>query len=294
MLGRRKILLSAIATGGLLAGSLALPATSATAATTWNHVCQGSIKKPGHAPAMNLNLTVRGVCFVDRGPTTVAASVIVTRGSVLLAAFGRHDSHLVVSGNILVRKGATLILGCEAAHFACIDDPHQKKPTLNSRSTVDGSLIATGALGVVVHLSRIGHDVLELGGGGGLTCQPHGAFAQFQSPVYSDYEDNWIGGRITVRHLRSCWFGALRNWIGVTGTFSSNRMADPDAMEVNTNTVIRNLVCWRNHPKVQFGDSHGKPNRVGLHAYFQCGFHRLVPNPAGQHKHFEHISVHLH
>src|SRR6266568_3600448 len=75
---------------------------------------------------------------------------------------------------------------------------------------------------------------------------------------------------------------------------SRNKMKDPDEMEVVTNIVRQDLTCWRNSPKVQFGDSHGHPNRVGLHAFFECGFHRIIPNPSGQHVHFAHVSVHLH
>jgi hypothetical protein len=295
MLRHRKNLAAVIAAAGTALGMLALgPVTTASAAPAWTHVCQGSLKHPGHLTSPNLDVIVRGVCFADRGPVTVARNVIITRGSTLVAAFARHNSHLVVSGNIFVHKGGTLLLGCLPHIFTCLDDPHQKKPTLSSRSIVDGSLIATDALGVVVHNSWFGHNIRELGGGGGLTCKPHGPFAHFGSPVYSDYENNHIAGSIQVRHLRSCWMGALRNWIGVSGTFSRNKMADPDAMEVNTNVVVKDLVCWRNTPKVQFGDSQGKPNRVGLHAFFECNFRRLVPNPAGQTKHLDHISVHLH
>lgn len=242
---------------------------------------------------LNLNVIVHGLCLVNHGPVNVAHDVIVLPGSTLVAAFGQHGSQLVVSGNILVRHGGTLILGCEPKRFTCIDDPHPKRPTLSSHGWVGGSIIAGGALGVVVHNTWIGHNVIEIGGGGGLSCKPSGPFAAFHSPPYSSYEDNWIGGSLWVKDLRSCWLGVLRNWIGVNATVSRNLMADPDAMEVVSNVVHKDLICWRNHPKVQYGDSRGTPNRVGLHAFFQCGFHRLVPNPAGQKKHFSHISVHL-
>jgi hypothetical protein len=295
MLRRHRGLAAAIATAGTLFGLLAIgPATSAVAAPTWTHVCQGTVSKPGHVPAANLNIVVRGVCFINRGPVFAARNVIVTPHSALIASFGRHDSRLVVAGSIFVDAGGTLLLGCEPKHFACIDDPHPKRPTISSHSSVGGSLIALGALGVVVHNSSFRHNVLELGGGGGFSCTPKGPFAAFKSPVYSDYEDNWIGGSILVKHLTSCWLGVLRNWVGVSATVSSNKMADPDAMEILTNVVHKDLTCWRNMPKAQYGDSHGMPNRVGLHAFFECSFKRVVPNPAGQHKHFSHISVHLH
>jgi hypothetical protein len=295
MLRRHRGLAAAIATAGTLLGLLAIgPVTSADAAPTWTHVCQGTIKNPGHVPAANLNIIVRGVCFINRGPVFAARNVIVTRHSTLVAAFARHGSRLVVNGNVLVGPGATVLLGCNPREFACLDDPHPKKPTLTSRDSVGGSLFAIGALGVVVHSTRFGHNVVQLGGGGGRTCKPSGPFAAFHSPVYSTYESSWIGGSILMKHLRSCWVGVIGNWVGGSATVSANKMADPDAMEVVTNVVHKDLTCWRNSPKVQFGDSRGMPNRVGLHAFLECSFKRLVPNPAGQHKHFEHISVHLH
>jgi hypothetical protein len=144
-----------------------------------------------------------------------------------------------------------------------------------------------------VHNSWFGRNIVQLGGGGGLTCKPQGVFKHFHSPVYSDYEDSWIGGSLVVKHLHSCWLGVIRNWIGHSAVVSHNKMKDPDANEVVTNVVHQNLICFGNRPKVQFGDSHGKPNRVGGHALGECSFRRLVPNPAGQHHHFSHISVRL-
>ncbi len=196
--------------------------------------------------------------------------------------------------NIFVKPGGTLILGCEAAHSPCLDDPHPKRPSLNSHSTVFGSIVGNHALGIVVHNSSIEHSIDQSRGGGGTTCKPRGVFKHLHSPAFSDYEDSFIRGTLVVRHLHTCWLGVIRNFVASSVTVSSNRMADPDATEIVTNIVLRNLICFNNKPKAQFGDSHGRPNRVGRHALFECSFHRLVPNPAGQHHHFEHISIHLH
>ncbi len=296
MLRRYKGAPAVLAAAGTLLGMVALgPASAAVAAPTWrNHVCHGNFRHPGELIGLNLNVTVRGLCLVQRGPVAVSGNVIVTRGSTLIADFARHNSHLNIRGNMVVHKGGTLVLGCEPKHFPCADDPNKKHPTLSSRSTIRGSLIAWDALGIVVHNSWIGHDVRQLGGGGGLTCKPHGSFAHVHSPVYSDYEDNWIGGSLWLKYLHTCYIGVIRNWVGVSATVSKNRAGDPDAMEVVTNVVHKDLICYRNMPKVQFGDSRGMPNRVGLHAFFECRFHRILPNPSNQHQHFSHISVHLH
>jgi hypothetical protein len=299
MLRRHKRLSAAVATAATLLGGLAVgpavTASAAPAAPTWStHICHGTFSNPGRLKGVYWDVIVHGVCIVRNGPVLVQRNIWVGQNSVLIAAFAQRHSRLIVDRDLFVKKGGTLLLGCEASHFTCLDDPHPKHPSLNSHSTVFGSLLGDRPLGIVVHNSSIEHNVNEVGGGGGVTCRPQGAFAHFGSPVYSDYEDNFIRGNLWIRHIHSCWLGALRNFIATSSTVANNKMADPDAMEILSNVVLLNLVCFRNSPAVQFGDSHGKPNQVGRHALFECGFHVLKPNPAGQHKHFEHISVHLH
>lgn len=295
MLRRHTRLSAAIAVAGTLLGLVAaVPATTASAATTWStHLCRGSLHHPGHLHGNYWNVVVRGVCVVNRGPVFVQRNIWIDRESVLLAAFARHHSRLTVGRDVFVKKDATLILGCEARHFACFDDSH-KHPRLNSHSTIFGSLLGDRALGIVVHNSSIEHQVSQIKGGGGLTCKPHGIFKALKSPVFSDYEDNFIRGNIHVTGLHSCFFAAIRNFIASSGRFGSIRLTDPDGNEIVSNIVLLNLLCFNNKPKVQFGDSHGRPNRVGRHALGECGFRVLRPNPAGQHHHFSHISVPLH
>ena len=297
MLRRHKGLTAVVATAGTLLSVLAAgPVTSASAAPAWrNHVCHGTVRHPGHLVGVNLNVWVRGVCLVDRGPVAVSRNIFILRHSSLIAAFGRHHSRLAVGGSIIVHKGGTLVMGCLPRIFPCFDSRHPKHSRLHSSSEVQGNIIGLAALGIVVHASRIGHSVNQRGGGGGVTCVPQGIFKFLHnSPAYSDYEDSAIRGNLRIMHVHSCWLGVIRNFIGGSASINRNRMKDPDAMEVVSNIVLRNLICFRNHPKVQFGDSRGRPNRVGRHALFECSFHRLVPNPAGQHHHFSHISVHLH
>ncbi len=295
MLRRYKGVPVTIAAAGMMLGMLALgPSTTAAAAPTWRtHVCHGTSRHPGELTGLNLDVIVRGICLVRLGPVAVSRNIIITRRSSLIAAFGRHHTRISVAGSIFVHKGGTLVLGCNPKSFPCLDDPHPRRPSLVSADRVGHSIIATAALGVVVHNDWIGHNVRQTGGGGGITCRPKGPFRHFHSPVYSTYEDNWIGGSVWVKHVHSCWLGVIRNVIDHSANVSHNKMKDPDAMEVVTNRVEGNLICFRNSPKVQFGDSHGRPNRVGTHAVLECGFHRIIPNPAGQHVHFSHISVHL-
>ena len=296
MLRRYKGVPVTIAAAGTLLGMLAMgPAATAGVAPAWRtHVCHGTNRHPGELTGLNLDVIVRGICVVRRGPVAVSRNIIITRHSVLIAAFGRHHTRISVAGSIFVRKGGTLILGCNPHSFPCLDDPHPRRPSLVSADKVGRSIIATGALGVLVHNDRIGHNVRQTGGGGGITCRPQGPFRRFHSPVFTAYEDNVIRGHVWVKRVHSCWLGVIRNRIGLSANVSHNKMKDPDAMEVVSNRVEGSLFCVRNSPKVQFGDSRGRPNRVGRRAVRECGFHRIIPNPAGQHVHFSHISVHLH
>ena len=280
----------ALMLGGMLVvplGLLGLSGGASGAATPVAFTCTGTSASPGPLPAGTYSsVTVTGVCAVNDGQVVVTGDVTVEAGGALVAAFannvvgGSGTSGLTVDGNIDVGTGATLILGCEAAHFACVDDPNQNNPTLNAAETVKGSLISSAPLGVVVHLTKVGGDVTEVGGGGGVNCTPTGIFAKFQSPAYSDYEDNTMGGNLRVTGLNSCWFGALRNKVGGSATFGHITLADPDGSENLTNTIAGNLLRPDNSPAIEYGDSGGSPNMVGGFATAQCAFDVKQPNPA--------------
>ncbi len=132
---------------------------------------------------------------------------------------------------------------------------------------------------MIVHDSSIGGDAVQSGGGGGLSCAPSGVFANFGSPVYSDYEDSTIGGNLRVTGLNTCWFGALRVTVGGSATFSDNTFADPDAMETLTNTIAGNLICSGNDPVVHYGDSGASPNVVAGYGTGECAFGVTQPSP---------------
>jgi hypothetical protein len=271
------------------ASTWALNGAAPASASTARHrpwVCRGTLNRPGVLTGIHANVVIIGACKVSAGRALVRGNLTLTSGATLVAVFARnHRTHrgrskLAVSGNLTVLPGATAILGCEAPESPCIDDPHPRHPTLSSSTAVSGNLLAIESLGIVIHDSVIDGNVLQFGGGGGRKCAPRGIFKLFQAPVYSDYEDNLIGGNLSVSGVRSCWFGALRNAIHGNVAVAANRMADPDANEVLTNVVHGNIACFANHPAVQFGDSHGSPNVVTGFAAGQCGFGVLKPNPA--------------
>ena len=252
----------------LAAASLMVPialmggSTTASAATPSSTTCGGTPTSPAPlAGGTYTSVSVTGVCAVNVGQVIVTGDVTVASGAALVAAFAKNDlggpgtSGLTVDGNIDVASGGTLLLGCEALHFACVDDPDQNNPTLNSPDSVQGSVVATDPLGVVIHDSTIGGDAIQSGGGGGASCTPSGIFAVFMSPVYSDYEDNTIGGNLRITGLTSCWLGGFRNTIGGSVTYSDNNLTDPDANEILSSHIAGNLLCSGNSPAIQYGDS---------------------------------------
>ena len=178
-----------------------------------------------------------------------------------------------MSGNVKVETGATLGLGCEPDYFTCSDDP---TGTLSPEDHIGGNLVSAGALGVVLHAVLIAKNVTQTGGGGGVNCatQSTGFFSTFpyEPVVYSDYEDNTIGGNLRVSGLQSCWIGIIRNNVHGNMTDHANTFADPDANEAIQNTVGTNISCTGNTPQVQFGDSGGIPNHVAGKATGECAF----------------------
>lgn len=234
------------------------------------------------------SLDVTGYCAVNAGQVTITGDVTIEPGAALVAAYannsvGSGTSGITVGGNINVGSGdAALILGCEASAFPCADDPNQGSPTLNSSDTVNGSILAPDSLGVIVHNSTIGADVVQTGGGGGAACPfpGPGIFGFLGSPTYSDYEDNTVAGNMRITGLASCWFGAIRNTIGGSFTYTNNTFNDPDASENLTNTIAGNMLCTGNSPVSQYGDSGGSPNTVSGFATGECAFSVTQPDMA--------------
>jgi hypothetical protein len=258
---RLRRILTAMLGPGVAAMALALSPGVASAAAT--QVCSGTDGSPGVLtgtyPA-STEVVVQGWCAVNGGQAKVEGNLVLRPHSVLLAAFANNDvtgegtSGLTVLGNVKVLNGAVLLLGCEAAHFACLDDPNQNEPKLNGPASVGGSLTSVDPLGVVVHLTAFGGSVKETGGGGGETCNPSGAFAKFGSPVYSDYEDVTIARNLSITGLTSCWLGTARAKIGGNATFKRDQLADPDAIEILDNHIGENLTCRDNSMVWDSGD----------------------------------------
>jgi hypothetical protein len=265
---------------GITTTSAAGAATARTAlpSTARSTACTGTEASPGVLTGTYPSgAVVTGYCEVDGGAAVVDGSLTLATGATLDATFAKDDvagtgtSSLTVSGNIKVAGGATLVMGCEPGYLACSDDPGG---TLSGDDHIGGNLVAKGALGVVVHASTVTGSVNQSAGGGGVTCADpaSGLFARIGFGVYSDYEDDTIGGNLHVTGLLSCWIGIIRNTVAGNFVDSGNTFADPDADGALQNTVGRSVACAGNTPAVQYGDSGATPNVVTGRASGECAF----------------------
>jgi len=280
-------------------------AAGAAPAASWHrhghtYNCTGGTVAPGHYNSM----IITGVCYMPAGTISIRRDLIVAPGALLDAttpgdptATPLLPATVLVGGNVFVGDGAVLFLGC-SPNISCSEAVTYDR--------IGGNLTAIGALGVVVHSTTIDGNFSLLGGGDRLTgaaaCTTipalwgsdpslaNGEGPGVPVPVYSDAEDNFIGGNLTVIGLESCWLGSLRDQVGRSATFIANTMGDPDAMEIDNNLIGRNMTCFDNLPAVQYGDGGAAPNMVGGFGRGECGFKVLDPNPAPAGT-LEHIAV---
>jgi hypothetical protein len=256
----RKRLLAILSSAAVLVGMVvAVPVTAQ--ASTPSRTCKGTFTAPGTLSGTYWgNVVVKGACEANAGRVVVHGNLTVAPGSALVAAFGLNDrtgkgnSTVRINGNVIVQRGAAMVLGCLPAHFACVDDPNPNAPTLSSADRVVGGIYGNSALGIVVHNTTIGGNVTQLGGGGGFNCNPHGVFSLFQSPVYSTYEDSSIGGNLNIADVTSCWMGTARVTVWGSAYYTSNKLADPDAIEILSNNIHGDLSCFRNSMVWDSGD----------------------------------------
>ena len=253
------------------------------------------------APGSYGSIIVTGICYMPKGTIRVRRNLTVAPGALLDAVTpGDPPGHPVVpatvriGGNVFVGKGAVLVLGC-SPNISC------GMPPGISFDRVGGNLTALGSEAVVIHSATIGGNVTVLGGGGGAAggANSGGCFntkkfpipapwsedaalanPKTGSPQYTDVEDGFIGGNLTVAGQQTCWLGLERNRVRGSLANASDVTSDPDGMEINSNLIGGNVTCLNNDPAVQFGDGAQAPNLVGGFGSGECGFTVLKPNPA--------------
>jgi|HubBroStandDraft_6_1064221.scaffolds.fasta_scaffold56162_3 hypothetical protein len=208
------------------------------------------------------DLTITGNEYVKSGTNlTVLGNLTVAPGACL-DAFTLGTVH--VSGNVLVGKGAILALGCSPGALG----PFPPCGTTTTNDSVGGNIVADQPLTMYLTAVTVHGNVASFGGGPGPVLSPYVNF-----PI----KENIISGNLYVSGWQGAWFGVLRNTIdgsaillnnvGVTISEETNL---PDSTEIVTNKISGDLICFGNVPAAQYGDSGGRPNRVGGRKIGQC------------------------
>jgi hypothetical protein len=248
------------------------------------------------APGVYNSLVVTGVCSAPAGNVIIRGDLTIAPGALLDAVTPGDPTttpllpaHVVIGGSVWVGADGVFVLGCS---------PNISCPNAISDDSIGGSVTAVNALAVVIHSTSIGGSVSIDGGGGGAAggAASGGCFTSAipapwsedanlsnpttGSPQFTDFEDNSIGGNLSIVGMQTCWMGSFRNQVGGSATFVNDGSSDPDGMEIDNNLVNGDMACWNDVPAVQFGDSGAAPNIVGNAASGQCGFNVEAPNPA--------------
>jgi len=203
------------------------------------------------------DLTITGNRYVASGTT------LKVRGNLTLARGACLDAFTLgtvkVRRNLLVGKGAILALGCTPNSTG----PGAPCNGQTTSDTVGRNLIANHPYTMYLDGDTIHGSVISKGGGPGLVSNPSVNF-----PI----KDNAIDGNLIVQDWHGGWVGAIRNTVGRNLIFSRNMsVADPDANEVQTNTVFGNLICRGNSPAAHVNPMDmGLPNTVAGGKIGQC------------------------
>ena len=138
-----------------------------------------------------------------------------------------------------------------------------------STSDVVGKLVGNSAAAILAHHNNIKTDVKQNLGGGDPSCADSDPRID-GAPDYTTYEDNNVGGNVTITKVTTCWMGFIRNNVKGTVIYNNNSTDDPDGNEIVSNQIGGDLKCMGNNPPPQAGDSAGAANAVAGTRTGQC------------------------
>lgn len=242
-------------------GSLAVLPAGATAEP---HVEPEICSSAGRALSGSFGaLKLSGNNYVPRGASFAVYGNLELAPKACLDAFS--VSNVIVLGNIEVRPGAILALGCSPGAVGPEEGPCKTETT---RDLVTGEIFALDPLTMYLTADTVGGNVTSIGGGPGPTLDPYINFPT---------KENTIGGNLTILGWSGAWMGVLRNTIYGnaqidfnTGVTISPETGQPDSSEIVSNKITGNLTCLGNSPAAQFGDSKGSRNIVHGLILGQC------------------------
>lgn len=237
----RKLQLTVVA----FAATLAFVATGAASSKPPAATCSdGTIDSGTYG-----RFTVTGTCTFAPGATiTIDGNLTIARGAILNDHAGVPAS-VHVTGDVKVERGAVLGLG-------------SYDPTAQQQTVVDGNVVAHKAATLYLSFMTIHGNLVSTGGGDPTRNLP--------------LKDITVGGNLIVRGWSGLWFGIIRDTVGGNVIVNHNVAADTsqlpgsDSTEIANNDIAGNLVCHKNTPPAQLGDTEQPPSRVAGETNGEC------------------------
>ena len=248
----------AVATG--LVGTTSI--ASAHPVSTWPvpYTCTGGDLASGNFTSIPsgryANITVTGVCNVQPDAVIdVVGNINIAPGAVLDAQSA--PSTITVGRDVTAAPGSLLGLGClpdpvghTTGHPCTVD------PTASSNITVNGNVLAIDANTVLLNGITVNGNVTLIRGG-----------EQAGNPW--PIKTNTIDGNLQVSGATPEWLGVVVNKIGGNVILTNITIAEGGTIDVASNTIGRNLICWGLAPAVS-GGFPGEVNVVGGRELGQC------------------------
>ena len=264
----------------VVAGALALSGGPAMAAVSWvssaAYTCTGGDFATGDLTSIPsgtyASITVKGACAVAPDAViTVIGNINVAPGAVLDAQSA--PSTITVRHNVTAGPGSLLGLGClpnppgHTTGHPCVIEPNG-----SSDITVKGNVTAWDANTVLLNGITVKGNVTLIGSEGTATVDERATAIPWA------IKDNTIGGNLIAADMTPLWIGLLDNKVGgnvilfnihITDGLPPNNDPTP-TIQVASNTIGRNLICYGLAPAVAGGFIPGQVNVVGGKALGQC------------------------
>ena len=264
----------------VVAGALALSGGPAMAAVSWvssaAYTCTGGDFATGDLTSIPsgtyASITVKGACAVAPDAViTVIGNINVAPGAALDAQSA--PSTITVKGNVTAARGALLGLGClpnPPGHMT--GHPCVIEPNGSSDITVKGNVTAWDANTILLNGITVKGSVTLIGSEGTATVDERATAIPWA------IKDNTIGGNLIAADMTPLWIGLLDNKVGgnvilfnihITDGLPPNNDPTP-TIQVASNAIGRNLICYGLAPAVAGGFIPGQVNVVGGKALGQC------------------------
>jgi hypothetical protein len=264
----------------VVAGALALSGGPAMAAVSWvspaAYTCTGGDFATGDLTSIPsgtyASITVKGACAVAPDAViTVIGNINVAPGAALDAQSA--PSTIRVGHDVTAAQGSLLGLGClpnppgHTTGHPCVIEPNG-----SSDITVKGNVTAWDANTILLNGITVKGNVTLIGSEGTATVDERATAIPWA------IKDNTIGGNLIAADMTPLWIGLLDNKVGgnvilfnihITDGLPPNNDPTP-TIQVASNTIGRNLICYGLAPAVAGGFIPGQVNVVGGKALGQC------------------------